>query len=183
MGHIKGTHIFSYFYSIATITSLIIYCFRVKLFRSNIPVKFTTILLNVTFSVFCIILVLQTINQIKHFAYEQKKYASKSIAEKLPKPLNAYFNSGAYFREILPGKHSTEFISDLDLSKDPGMFLFRAVAYYFYPIDTRNIRQEPKDTAIIIEKTNPLQSIPDGFEIVGSYRQQYYYLKESRGYE
>ena len=108
-------------------------------------------------------------NQIKYFVFEHKHYAAKPIDEKYYGILKTVHDYAVFCRRNLPGKHSAQFISDLDVSKDPGMSTHRAVAYYLYPIDIRNIRQEPKDSLVVFKKNNPVQSVPDDFRVIGMF--------------
>jgi len=182
-GTLEGNNIFLYIYGIIIITSACVFCLRKKLFRPQFPIPVSSILKYVTCSVFCIVLTLQTVNQAIYFAFERQKYSQKSTGEKLPTQLSILSDSAAYFQSILPGKHSADFISDLDISRDPGMLIYSAFAYYLYPIDIRDIRREPKDILIVLEKNDPLKSIPDDYIIIGNIDQKYFLARKSGGSE
>ena len=72
-------------------------------------------------------------------------------------------------RKILPGKHTAGFITDMDLQHDPGMYYFRALAVFFYPIDIRHIRREDQDCLIVFRKTDAENYVPPGYKILLKY--------------
>jgi hypothetical protein len=125
------------------------------------------ILKQVAFTAFCILLIFQTSGQMGRFVSEYKSVAAKPIKERYPPLLKDPYAYALFCQEHLSGKHSADFISDMDVSRDPGMYVHRALVYFLYPIDIRNIRRKPADSLIIFEKNNPIQSVPDGFKIVG----------------
>ena len=173
-GNIEGANVTPYIYCIIVISTISIHCFRAKIFKPQPPAGLMHILKQVTFATFCIILALQITGQVKHLAFEHKNYAIRPADERYPGSLRTLYDCGTFFRKILPGKHSAKFISDMDISREPGMFMHRAIAYYLYPIDIRNIRQEPDDSLVIINKNNPAQSIPDNFRILGTVNQKHF---------
>lgn len=127
-----------------------------------------TALKHTTYATLCIVFILQTFNQAIYLAHEYKTYADKPVSERCPGWLASAHTSGAFFRKILPEARSAQFISDLDITQEFGMILYGATAYHLYPIDIRNIRQEPSDTIIVTEKKKPLESIPGNYKIIGN---------------
>jgi hypothetical protein len=70
-------------------------------------------------------------------------------------------------RNVLPGKHNAQLITDLDFRNDPhAMFEQRKLAYFFYPIDIRNVRLGDKDVIVVFDKKNPEQYVSADYEIV-----------------
>ncbi len=67
---------------------------------------------------------------------------------------------------LAPGPRNAKFITDWDLNKSPFMFYHRVLAYFLYPIDIRNVRKEPIDTIVVFNKKNPLEVVPDNFEVL-----------------
>ena len=56
----------------------------------------------------------------------------------------------------------------MDLSGEPDMFYYRALAYYLYPIDIRDIRRQEKDSVMILSSEAYSPHIPENFKILGS---------------
>lgn len=81
---------------------------------------------------------------------------------------NHIFIFAQFCRSRLPEKGAARIVTDLDLTRDPGMFYQRRLAYYLYPIDMRNVRQEEPEIMIIFAKHNAKASVPEDFEILAS---------------
>lgn len=113
-----------------------------------------------------LVIAFQTMNQAIYFIALHQKYHGKTIEKKRQPLLKEISRCAQYYQEKLPGRHNAQFLSDLDISKDPGMFIHRALAYYLYPIDIRGIREGPKDSLIIFYKKEAGQHIPEGYKLI-----------------
>lgn len=113
-----------------------------------------------------LVIAFQTMNQARYFMALRQKYHGKTIEERRQPLLKEISRFAQYCQEKLPGRHNAQFLSDLDLSDDPGMFIHRALAYYLYPIDIQSIRQGPKDSLIIFYKKDAAQHIPKGYKLI-----------------
>ncbi len=124
------------------------------------------------FALFYLLSVLQTISQIDNARAEFKIFTNKSNDEKniaiAGKKLYGFVQ---YCRKILPGVHNAQFLTDMDLSNDPGMITQRMLAYYLYPIDIRNVRNDPLDSLIVFAKKDAVANVPDDFRIIGVFDQ------------
>lgn len=121
------------------------------------------------------LLILMTFLQIKdQINYSFNEY---SFYKDLPHASRYYeinasaANLAKQCRVHLPGKLNSSFKTDLDLNADPGMFFQRALAYYLYPIDIKDIRQEPKDSLIVI-KTNPQSELSNDWQLLATINDQ-----------
>ncbi len=112
-----------------------------------------------------LVILFQTMNQARYFIAMYQGYHGKTIEERRSPLLREISLFAQYCQERLPGQHNARFLSDLDLSNDPGMFIHRALAYYLYPIDIRDIRKGDKDS-LIIHKANAVQHIPEGYTLI-----------------
>lgn len=65
--------------------------------------------------------------------------------------------------------YRAEFVSDMDMSRDPGMLEHRSFAFFLYPIDIRSIYQQDLDAWIAYEKDNAESLVPDGYQILHKY--------------
>ena len=93
--------------------------------------------------------------------------AASSAKERLPLRLKQPYQFAISCQKLFPGVHRGDLITDMDLTKDPGMFIHRALAYYLYPIDIRSVYpNRPKDCVIIFLKKNPEAQVPADFEIL-----------------
>lgn len=117
-----------------------------------------------------LVILFQTMNQARYLMAMYQGYHGKTIEERRSPLLRKISLFAQYCQERLPGQHNARFLSDLDLSNDPGMFIHRALAYYLYPIDIRDIRKGDKDS-LIIHKANAVQHIPEGYTLVGQWNE------------
>ncbi|MBZ0306856.1 MAG: hypothetical protein K8I82_12375 [Anaerolineae bacterium] len=65
--------------------------------------------------------------------------------------------------------YRAQFVSDMDMSRDPGMLEHRSFAFFLYPIDVRNIYQKDFDAWIAYEKDAAESLVPDGYKILHKY--------------
>jgi hypothetical protein len=124
--------------------------------------KYTTII------VFCLLMTLQTASHISSFLSEYKAFANKPLMERYPPPIKRLKEYASFVREILPGAQSAAFATDMDISRDPGMFYHRAFAYYLYPVDIRNIRGLETDYLIVLHTGENALQVPPNYQILGS---------------
>ena len=167
-------HVAHLIYFIIVLSSLSVHFFRLKRANPESPTDLMHTLKQVACAAFCIVLALQTINQAIILKIEHKHYASKPPEKRYHSSVKPLYDSGTFFKKIFPGPHSAKLISDMNIKKDPGMFLYSAFSYYLYPIDIRGVRQEPYDSAIVIKKKDPLDSIPKDFRVIGVVDEKYF---------
>ncbi len=107
---------------------------------------------------------LNLISQIDDFRYSYSVFAQKSLPEKQKYLFKDAYLFPRFITDTFPGRYRAELITDMDMTRDPGMFTHRAWAYFLYPIDIRGIRKpEPIDALIIFPKDNPEASVGDEF--------------------
>src|SRR3989338_5403853 len=139
--------------------------------RTGSPIFATA--LHAGFTLFCLLTVLQTTSLINYARVEFGTFAGKSGEKKntaiAGKKLCSFIQ---YCREILPGFHNAQLLTDMDLSNDPGMITQRMLAYYLYPIDIRNVRGgRPVDSILVFDKADAVASVPDDFKVIGTFDQ------------
>lgn len=121
---------------------------------------------------FPLVTIVQTTGQVYHARKEFALFADKTMEEKYAVVAGPRIHSFArYCRRILPGSHNARFLTDMDMSKDPGMISHRMLAYFLYPIDIRGVRDGRTDSLIIFDKKNAVASILDDFRILGTFDQ------------
>ena len=108
----------------------------------------------------------QTIGQFSFFTKESNAVSLQEI-----NPIQKQISQFAQFcQQLIPGEHRARLITGLDLSKDPGMIMRNALAYYLYPIDIRKIRKkDPVDYLIIFAKKDARKNVPENYIILGEY--------------
>jgi hypothetical protein len=143
----------------------------IKLFSKHIKdVSLPSIVLHCAVITFSVLTIFQAAGLFKNYLIDYQIFANKSLDQKNQIIESNHSYAFAQFcHTILPGRHTAKLVTDLDLSRDPGMFIYRQFAYYLYPIDNRNIRNEPVDTLIIFIKNNARKNIPDNFQIIGTF--------------
>ncbi len=118
---------------------------------------------------FLIIITLQTIGQTYYFTHEFQWINGGKTTDRYPRALKEIVDFAGFCKQKLPGKHSCQLITDLDISHDPGMFFHRTLAYHLYPIDIRDIHRSPADCAIVFIAQDPRSRVPEGYDVVGSW--------------
>ena len=108
---------------------------------------------------------LQTIGLYRYFYPLISFFAHKSPSQKHAIVSNDISKIAEAFQSYLPRKTSAQLVTDLDLSRDPGMITQRRLAYYLYPIDIRGIRGEPPSYILLFKKKDAIRHIPEGFRL------------------
>ena len=129
--------------------------------RMAAPLIFSAYLLVISFQLAGIFFSAQREFSIYHGKSTQEKYAAV-IGGKT-------YVFAQYCKRNLPGSHNAEFMTDSDLSRDPGMINHRMLAYFLYPIDIRNVRNESKDSLIIFKKKDALSYVPAEYKVIGMF--------------
>lgn len=123
---------------------------------------------------FVFILIFQMISLSKYFRREYEYFAGKSTDEKYTQLLGPIYFLPAYTKLRFPGYHKAIFVSDYNLNEDPDALDYRQMAHFLYPIDIRNIhKDEPPTLAIIAFKEKATAQIPEGYELVFSFKDLY----------
>lgn len=92
-----------------------------------------------------------------HRAYERSPFAR-------PKEIATAFRRAVGDRPL-----RGQFISDLDISRDPGMLEHRSFAFFLYPVDIRNVYSQDPEAWVAYRKTNAAAEVPEGYTIVYQY--------------
>ena len=142
---------------------------RRMFFRSHHNVSILHETQRVLLTVFIIVIILQTMNQMRYFLVTFDTYNGKDVEARYLGPFKKVYDFAQFCKIRLPGQHNAELITDLDTSQDPGMFLHRALAYYLYPIDIRDIRERDKELLIAFEKKNVIHNVPQGYHLIGAW--------------
>ncbi len=115
---------------------------------------------------FALATVWSLISQTKFFSNHYQIFSRKTLSEKQEYIFKNLYRFPHMISQDFPGRYRAELITDIDTTKDPGMFAHRAVAYFLYPIDIRGIRSpEPLEARIMVDKENAEDFIRDGFVI------------------
>ena len=116
--------------------------------------------------IFILALFFQTISQSQYFEGEFKNFHNKSVLER-----NAILLGDSYLfvqrcRDSLQGYHRAQLITGMDMTRDPGMYLHRAISYHLYPLDIRFRKDTPMEAIIAFRKNHAQESIPDNFRVL-----------------
>lgn len=169
VGTIGDLNAYSCIYAILFLSIIIVYVFKRTLWRSRKEMDLLILLRGVVWGIFFITLILQAAGQTRFFVDEIKYRQNKAVTERYPTILRETVSFARFCQSRLPAKSNCQFISDLDLSRDPGMFLNRFLAYHLYPVDIRGIRRDQNTSGclIVFAAKNPDSHVPLGYDIVG----------------
>jgi len=170
--HISGINSYRLAYIILCCSCLLTYLVH-KMFKKQQP-RFVSILFSTLFIIYALITTLLTINWAGYFNNEIKAVSGKTTEQKY----SQFFGRNAFIfsqqcKRILPGYRSAKLITDMDMTRDPGMITHRMLAYFLYPIDIRGIHKEDPNTLIIFAKDNAGESVPDNFKTVIKFNDEY----------
>lgn len=176
IGVIGGIPIYFFFY--LPLAIMIIWRFILKIFfkQDNKHLFYSrTFIQKTTFVIFFILILCQTISQIRFFSREYRSISHQPLSQRYSEPFKEWTDFATYCRKILPGKHQAVFITDLNLSQEiPGLFTQWALGYFLYPIDIRDLnREDAKNCLIVFEKKNPEKSIPPDYKIIGRWQNNF----------
>lgn len=162
-----GGNALSIFY-IAWIIFVIIMIVRYQFSRRNkkarVSVYHAVIFAWVVF--FVVTTILSLISQAIFFRNHYQIFSQKTLSEKQEYIFENLYRFPQMISRDFPGHYRAEWITDIDTTKEPGMFAHRAVAYFLYPIDIRGIRSpEPFEARIMMDKENAEDFLRDGFVI------------------
>lgn len=177
---IAGVH--SYFYIYITMICSIASIYLLKLISPLIKrkLKSKSVIIPVTSIAIILTISLQTISHVDYFAEEIHFYSNKTLEEKYMDiyPFVSPFQYADNTNKYLTGKHHAQLITDLDMTKDPGMLIYRALAYFLYPIDIRVDLESPKDCLIVFHKKDAIKSVPEDYEILARVGEKYLLAKK-----
>jgi len=156
-----------FIYLIILLSIIIVYMLKISVWRRQQALTLPSLLSGVLTGALLITMTLQTIGQTYYFIREFQSIGGKRTVDRYPGALKEIVDFAGFCKQRLPGIHSCELISDLDMSRDPGMFLHRTLAYHLYPIDIRDIRSVPSDCVIVFAAANALSRVPEGYGVVG----------------
>lgn len=158
-----------YIYQIVLLSIIAVYILKKSIWRRQQALNLPSLLSGVLTGTLLIIMALQTIGQTHYFIREFRRINGKKTADRYPGALKKIVDFAGFCKQKLPGKHSCQLITDLDMSRDPGMFFHRTLAYHLYPIDIRDIRRSPADCAIVFIAQNPQSRVPKDYNVIESW--------------
>lgn len=173
--YLAGVNFYTFFYIVLLLSIAflgLIHIMRRQRKRGNtLEPLYTTISLLI-FILFPVVSALQTISLAYDAKKEFKIFAGKTMEQKYSAIAGPKIYSFIrYSKERLPGFHNTQFLTDMNLEKDPGMIIYRILAYFLYPIDIRNVRGGASDSLIIFAKDHAAASVPENFRVLGTFDQ------------
>lgn len=165
-------NVYFYIYLTMFIAIITIYILKISVWRKRQTLSLPLLLSGVLAGTLLITMALQTIGQTYYFIHEFQWIDGKKIADRYPRGLKEIVDFAGFCKQKLPGKHSCQLITDLDMSRDPGMFFHRTLAYHLYPINIRGIHSIPSDCIIVFVAANALSRIPKGYSVIGKWRSE-----------
>ena len=176
----KYANINSYFYIYAILILSVMSIYLLRLIRPSLRngLKSEPVLLKTTLLIVILTIGLQTLNQVNYFVSEIRTFSGKPLEQRYGFLLQVPFLYAQEAHEHLPSRHYSELITDLDMTKDPGMLIHRALAYFLYPIDIRVDLESPKDCLIVFHKKDAIKSVPEDYEILARVGEKYLLAKK-----
>lgn len=165
-GYVGGVNINHYFYELVFMSTLLVIALQRMLVRAIDRLSHLKTLVVVSTIVYVFMTGWQAINQVEHLRKIQEVFAGKTLDQRLEIMFGHTYRYARDVKEWVPGKHTGELITSLDISQDPGMFMYRALAYHLYPVDIRGIRGEPADCLIVFMKDHAVESVPPDYRIL-----------------
>ncbi len=161
-----GVNIYRLFYAISFLACILLYL--ASRILKNKQRDFSSAVFSSLFIVFALITAITAKSRIIDSWNLAKILSGKTTEEKYTMFYNTrnIYSLAQYYKSHLSERQKVQLVTDLDLSKDPGMIAQRMLAYFLYPIDVRGIRQEPPTALIFFAKHNALASVPEGFQIL-----------------
>jgi len=164
---IKGVPVnFLYIIFVFLITSLLT-AMEFKRKRSLDRGMFMKILLSCTASFLIINAGLQTVGSVTYFLSSGPRFYHDGLHKKYLHLYGWMYSYPEHCRRVLDWRgfkgKKAKLITDLDLSKDPGMVFTRIMSYFLYPTDLRGIRPGQTDILFLYRKEDALKHL-DQFE-------------------
>ena len=162
---ISGINSYILLYAIILCSCLL--SFLACMFFKKYHLNFLSILLSSVFIIYTFTTALLMKSWIAEYRRHINLLSGKTMEEKYLVINTRYiYILAQYCKSVLPNDTSAKFITDLDLSTDPGMGYHRMLAYFLYPIDMRDVRKKETNAIIAIAKHHAKESVPDNFEIL-----------------
>lgn len=153
---------YAYFYLVLTAAAV-----TIALLRLGLKLQHVTLFrcfFTVGLAVYFLLVGFQTANQFKTFVTEWQALNQKTLAQKNELLFGKTYTFARFCLQNRPGYHKADLVTDLDLSRDPGMYMHRALSYHLYPIDIRGVHgQDPVDTAVFFYKKQAAENRPGDF--------------------
>ena len=165
-GYIDEVNINLYFYELIFMSTLIVIVWQRLKIQPLRRLNHLKTLLVVSSVVYMIMIGWQVINQVDHLKKIQYAFAGRTLDQRLEILFGNTYLYARDVKKLIPGKHTGELITSLDVAQDPGMFIHRALAYHLYPVDIRGIRGEAPDCLIVFMKDRAIESVPADYRIV-----------------
>ncbi|MCK5081940.1 MAG: hypothetical protein KAR31_03450, partial [Candidatus Omnitrophica bacterium] len=96
------------------------------------------------------------------------QFSRLSLSDKLVSWNRHAYTFAVYCRRILNGRYQGILVTDLETNgKD--MLLHRKLSFFLYPVVHIRGNKKKADCMVVFMKNNPMESVPDDFEVVGVY--------------
>jgi hypothetical protein len=165
--YLSGRNVNYYFY-----TAVILTVFVVLGFKKFMNVEFGSldvkdIILITVFIAFLFLVFFHVVSRARYWVRFKKIYYGRSVHDKYSFMVDDIYHFANMARRSLPGKHKAQFITGMDISKDPGMAKKRVLRYFLYPIQISTAGEsEENDCVLIFSKKDALQYVPEGYKVI-----------------
>ena len=159
LGKFLGMSVYDYLY----ITFLIVSTLAIL---SGKKKSFQAVFFKTGIIIFVLAVFLQTIGQSQIFRMEFETLHNKSLSERNAILLDDKYLFIKQCRDSFPGYHRAQLITDMDITKEPGMYNHRAISYHLYPVDIRFRKDAPVEAIVAFRKNHARESIPDNFRVL-----------------
>jgi hypothetical protein len=163
IGGINGLSLFYLIFMLSWITSVILQLGVFKIRSSKIIIQITLSILFMVYVAFTVLQSLSLCNFIRKCDFDFHGPFNSQPYAKIPAYREPY-QFAKTCQERLPGVHKAKFITDMDLMNSEQASIHRALAYFLYPIDIREVQPGPYDCLVIYHKRNPERFIERGFK-------------------
>ncbi len=132
-------------------------------------IELSQILSTLLISLFSLFILFHTIDQERYRQSHQKLFADKTMEEKAGQIFGDDYWFAQFCAQRVQGRHRGLLITDYNLNETLEPY---TLGYYLYPaIDLFVDKTRPIDYAVILNKPNPLDNIPQGYILLEQYNQ------------
>jgi len=118
---------------------------------------------------FLCVTLLQCVGMTFVFSKGIQRFAGKSLDERERLFFGDILDFSQSSLALLPAGCGATLVTDLDLSRDLGMTVQRALGFMLYPIDIRGVKGSPEECLVLFGKENALEFIPSDYQVLLEY--------------
>jgi len=161
-----SVYIFIWILLSVTLTALIKFLFK----HSGHILKTPPLLKSASMIALIIFITLTYFQGIQHaqiFIFHKYPLLNKPVHEKSLALHGPAYIFSERCKQKLSGNHKGKFLTDIDITRTPGMGMHRTISYFLYPrVDIRIDTEKKADCLVIYQKKHPEEFVPENFNII-----------------